>query len=68
MQDQDVSILHTWPFATIVAFGGSDAERHASQVVEPWANLAPQLSSYGLPVWEQGIQRLQGLGRHGEPG
>src|SRR3990167_11152020 len=36
MQDQDVSILHTWPFATIVAFGGSDAERHASQVVEPW--------------------------------
>ena len=68
LTDLDVSILHSTPFATIIAFGGSDAERHASQTVEPWANAAPWLASYGLPVWEQGIQRLQGLGRHGEPG
>lgn len=63
MQDQDVSIIHTKPFGHIIAFGGKDAERHASQVVEPWVNTAVWLGAQGEPVWDKGCLNLENVGR-----
>jgi hypothetical protein len=63
MQDQDVSIIHTKPFARAIAFGGKDAERHASQVIEPWVNTAVWLGAQGDPIWDKGCLNLENVGR-----
>lgn len=63
MEDQDVSIIHTKPFGRVIAFGGTDAERHASQVVEPWVNTAIWLGAQGEPVWDKGCLNLENVGR-----
>ncbi|MEE9149935.1 MAG: hypothetical protein V3U27_21365 [Candidatus Tectomicrobia bacterium] len=60
--DQDVSVLGSRPWNTVLGLGGKTADLHASGKLEPWLNTAMWLGTRGIKVWEKQVLRLRLLG------
>jgi hypothetical protein len=61
--DQDVSVLHSKPWNTVLGLGGKTADIHASGTLEPWLNTAIWLGTRGIKVWDKGVLDLRTIGR-----
>lgn len=60
--DQDVSVLHSRPWNTVLGLGGKTADVHASGKLEPWLNTAVWLGTRGIKVWDKQVLRLRTIG------
>ncbi len=60
--DQDVSVLGSRPWNTVLGLGGKTADQHASGKLEPWLNTAMWLGTRGIKVWEKQVLRLRLIG------
>ena len=60
--DQDVSVLHSKPWNTVLSLGGKTADQHASGKLEPWVNTAIWLGTRGIKVWDKQVLRLRTIG------
>ncbi|KKK91521.1 hypothetical protein LCGC14_2712130, partial [marine sediment metagenome] len=63
MINQDVSVLHGRPFASVLPLGSQEADRHASGKLEAWLNTAIWLSTNGAKVWDTVNLDLRMVGR-----
>lgn len=63
LTDQDVSVLHSKPWDTVLGLGGKTADDHASGKLEPWLNTAIWLGARGIKVWDKGVLDLRLVGR-----
>ena len=61
--DQDVSVLHSKPWATVLSLGGKTADQHSSGKLEPWLNTAIWLGTRGIKVWDKMVLDLRTIGR-----
>ena len=62
MVDSRVNIMGSRPRAKVMARGGQDAEKHASDTLEPWANIMPWQAQGDFDVWDTGLQDHQMVG------
>jgi hypothetical protein len=62
MVDRRVNILGARPAAKVIARGGSKAEEHASDTLEPWLNTIIWQAQGDFDVWDTGIQDQQTVG------
>jgi hypothetical protein len=63
MINQDVSVLHGTPFASVLPLGSDKADRHASGKLEAWLNTGIWLSTNGAKVWDTVNLDLRMVGR-----
>jgi len=62
MVDSRVNIMGSRPRAKVMARGGQEAEKHASDTLEPWANIMPWQAQGDFDVWDKGLQDHQMIG------
>lgn len=62
MVDRDVNVLRGRPMAVVMVRGGTDAERHASDTLEPWLNTAIWRAARDFLVWDRGLLDLNLVG------
>ena len=62
MVDSRVNIMGSRPRAKIMARGGQEAEKHASDTLEPWANIMPWQAQGDFDVWDTGLHDHQLIG------
>ena len=62
MVDRRVNILGSRPQAKVIARGGSAAEDHVSDTIEPWLNTIVWQAEGDFDVWNKGIQLQQTVG------